>query len=119
MKVLVDYRCSECRRTAEKWVSHPVPGDAVCGCGGRAVRKFGFARVNRSSAETAAPQPGGPLTQLDVPGVCHMSATEARRWTAVARGDAAAERREIEYQERAIECGVIDPNPSPAACSHG
>ncbi|WP_162794510.1 hypothetical protein [Nocardioides houyundeii] len=47
-----------------------------------------------------------------------MSATEARRWTASLRGDVAAEKREIEYQERAVAAGTLNPNaPSGHPCS--
>ncbi len=120
--LLVDYRCKPCMSRQEQWVTRPVPSELPCRiCGAPATRLFS---ANIGSSSKGGRGEGRPssgnfyLDNRDVPGICHMSGTEARRWVAMARGDQAAEKREVERQERAVEAGVLDPS-KPAAHSHG
>lgn len=111
--MLVDYRCGSCGGRTEHWVRRPVPAQQKCpACHERSDRVFGFGAVGRG-ASPVAPQSasvGGCLRDAGVPGICHLHPSAARRWSAMARGDDAAVRREIRYQEAAIDAGTICPS---------
>ena len=118
----VDYRCRPCMSRQEQWVTRPVPSVLPCRlCGEPATRLFSAnvgARSTSTRQETRPSSGNFYLDNRDVPGICHMSGTEARRWVAMARGDEAGQRREKERQERAVEAGVLDPS-KPTGHSHG
>ena len=119
-RFLVDYRCAPCVSRQEQWVSRPVPSSMPCiVCGAPARRLFSANVGSGSTSESRKTASSGNfyLDNRDVPGICHMSGSEARRWVALARGDETGQKRERERQERAVEAGVLDP-ASPASHTH-
>ncbi|MCE3554454.1 zinc ribbon domain-containing protein [Pseudonocardia sp. RS11V-5] len=114
MAVLVQYRCRDCGRDGDHWVSPPVPAQAECpACAGPARRRFGGALLRGAGPGPApAQQDTGHACTPDVPGTCTLVPTAARMLAARARGDNRAIDRESERQTRAIAEGTLDPKGS-------
>jgi hypothetical protein len=119
MSILVEYRCQECTGRQEQWVDGAVPPTTVCrACGGSSVRRLGGTLLGARSAgpeqeSESARRTGDPCRDFpDVPRVCHMAPSVARRWAAQVCGDNRALERQ--YQETAVKSGALDPaNPFP------
>lgn len=112
MAVLVQYRCADCRREADHWVTSPVPAQTECpACAGTARRRFGGALLRGGGPPSAPGDTGGGCTP-DVPGTCTLVPTAARMLAARARGDDRAVDRESERQTRAITDGSLNPSGS-------
>ncbi|MGH8998433.1 MAG: hypothetical protein ACRDY7_03490 [Acidimicrobiia bacterium] len=116
MPVLVDYRCGGCGTVTERWApSPPEPTQTCPGCGGDAVRRYGFSLGGRATAAPAAPAlPGASCRgNPDVPLLCHVDPAAAPGWIARYRGD---NRMLDEHLKRSEEHPVRDG--APLAGSH-
>jgi hypothetical protein len=122
VRIIVDYRCSDCGVRSESFVTSPAPSTLVCGlCGGESVRRWSPVGMITSTRDPAPPREPRPSASLcaqnpDIPGLCHMSPTAGRAWVARARGDHRALDAELARQEAAA--AVVAPTMADAI-SHG
>lgn len=122
MAILVDYTCRSCGGRSERWIASPPPETVQCAaCLSDARRVFAFAglaeqsvaphhgtRHDRQESEGGDSLPSDFVVKnSDVPGICHLGPSAARRWVAMARQDRRAEEAEIAYQEKAIADGTL------------